>query len=84
MAHKYATDPADDSGAGGLVKKIRESVSLKIAVSGVLSVLAGYVVQFVDVPWTDMGVWSAVFAVWGVALLVFGTTAHALVWWSYR
>jgi lipopolysaccharide export LptBFGC system permease protein LptF len=84
MDQKYAADPADGSSAGELLNKIQESVSLKVAVSGILSVFAGYIVQFVDISWTDTGVWSAVFAVWGAALLILGITAYAFVWWSYR
>ena len=84
MVQKYAADPADGSSAGKLLNKIQESVSLKVAVSGVLSVFAGYIVQFVDVSWTNTGVWSAVFAVWGAALLILGTTAYAFIWLSYR
>ena len=58
------------------VDALRNSVSLLILAAGALLFFAGFALR--------TGVWAAILAVWGTALMLVGATAYAIVWWSYR
>lgn len=60
----------------GILQKIGSSVLLMIAVAGVLTVLTGYVIQ--------TGVWAAILAVWGTALVIVGVVGYTAIWWDRR
>ena len=53
---------------------IRGSVLLLLAVAGALLILLGYVLQ--------TGVWAAIVATWGVALVGVGLLGYLLVQWK--
>jgi len=59
-------------------------LSLQIVFLGVLFVIAGFAVQFVEASWTVTGVWAVIFALWGVAMILFGLALYGLIWWSHR
>lgn len=58
------------------VGALRNSVSLLILAFGAVLFLAGFALQ--------TGVWAAILAVWGAALILVGATAYAVVWWARR
>ncbi|WP_224337991.1 hypothetical protein [Haloprofundus halobius] len=53
---------------------IRNSVTLKIATFGACLFLLGFLI--------NQGVLAAMFALWGAALIAFGTVAFAIIWWQ--
>ncbi|WP_227778216.1 hypothetical protein [Haladaptatus pallidirubidus] len=57
-----------------LFATIRNSVTLTIALLGVILFVAGFII--------NTGVWAAIYAVWGTALFLFGVTAYAIIWWQ--
>lgn len=59
-----------------VLQTIRGSVLLMLAVAGVLTILLGYVIQ--------TGVWAAILAVWGSALVIVGVVGYTLIWWDRR
>jgi len=70
----------------GIREIIADSVLLKIAIFGGLTVLLG---AFLDtgvlVPRGGLwGIWSAVFAVWGAGLITAGLGGYLFVWWRRR
>lgn len=60
----------------GIVGRIRNSVTLSIAVVGLLVILTGFAI--------NTGIWAAMLAVWGTALFLFGLTMYAAIWWQRR
>lgn len=59
-----------------VLQTIRSSVLLILAVAGVLTILVGYVIQ--------TGVWAAILAVWGTALVALGIVGYTIIWWDRR
>ncbi|RDI69856.1 hypothetical protein [Halopelagius longus] len=74
------SDSGESSGWGrrrhGVVGTIRNSVTLTIAVMGLLFFLGGYLI--------NTGIWAAMLAVWGTALFLFGVTTYGIIWWQRR
>ncbi|SFL44456.1 hypothetical protein SAMN04487950_3776 [Halogranum rubrum] len=60
----------------GVIGTITHSVTLCIALFGLVLFLAGFAMQ--------TGVWAAIFAVWGTALVLFGATVYTLLWLQRR
>jgi len=59
-------------------------VSLQLVFIGVLLMIAGYLIQFIEANWTETGVWAVVLALWGATLVLLGTTLYALIWFSHQ
>lgn len=58
----------------GVLGTIRHSVLLMLAVAGALLILVGYIIH--------VGVWAAVYAIWGGALVIVGLVGYSFVWWT--
>lgn len=78
------------SGSGGLgvgLETVADSTALKVAVIGVL--LWGAAVFLNPSVWpfevySYTGVWAAILAIWGTALIIVGVGLYALVWWFHQ
>ncbi|WP_121743357.1 hypothetical protein [Natronorubrum halophilum] len=61
------------------------SILLKIAAAGVVFIVLG---AFLNGGGTGdgelMGIWSAIFAVWGAGLVLVGLGLYTFVWWRRR
>lgn len=84
MALEHNSDHPDNVNSRTLVSRISNSISLKIAVLGIVFFVSGFLVQFIEVSWTVTGVWAAVLGIWGAALFVLGLLLYSVVWWSYQ
>lgn len=58
------------------VGQVSGSASLTTLLVGMIFVVLGYMLYY--------GVWAAILAIWGVALVALGVLAHLVVWWSRR
>ncbi|QLC34733.1 hypothetical protein EFA46_010715 (plasmid) [Halarchaeum sp. CBA1220] len=57
-----------------VLRTVRHSVLLLLAVVGLVEILLGYAI--------NTGPWAAIVAVWGAGLVVVGVVGHTFVWWK--
>lgn len=77
---QQASGPENADGAettsrtgGGVLESLRNSVLLKIATMGIVLLALGAILS--------EGVWAAIFAVWGIGLMLVGFGFYGLIWW---
>ncbi|NUB93596.1 hypothetical protein HT576_21680 [Haloterrigena sp. SYSU A121-1] len=65
---------------------IFDSVLLRLAAAGVVFVALGAVLNGVTLGGEGelMGLWAAIFAVWGSGLILVGLGLYSFVWWRRR
>lgn len=56
------------------LRTISNSVTLLIATVGIVLITIGYIL--------NDGVWPAMLAIWGSAMLIGGVSAYLLIWWK--
>lgn len=78
MSSVRQTSEQSESSGGlwNVVGTVRNSVLLMMALAGALLVLFGYVI--------NVGVWAAIYAVWGTGLMLVGLSGYAIIWWKRR
>lgn len=67
---------AESEGLGRGLETVADSTALKVAMIGVLLWVLAIIVS--------TGVWPAIMAIWGTALIVVGVGLYALVWWFHQ
>lgn len=79
------TDPDTASGPmANVLESIRESALLKLALLGVGFLLFAVFLQVVVVNPDNpglVGVWTALFPVWGTGLILVGVGGYLFIWW---
>ncbi|RRJ30095.1 hypothetical protein [Halocatena pleomorpha] len=74
-----------DTGNHGAMSQLRaavinhlpDSVLLNVATGGVLLFVTGWLL---DVGFNE-GVWAAIFAAWGIGLMLAGVGSYGAIWW---
>lgn len=84
MALESNREHIDKTAMGKVLRLLSTSISLQIALLGILFIVSGYFIQFIEVRWTHTGVWAGVFAIWGTALFLFGLLLYLVIWRSYQ
>lgn len=84
MALENVREHTDNTAISKVVDRVLNAVSLQLSLLGVVFVISGFAVQFISIGWTNTGVWSAVLAIWGTALFLFGLLVYSVIWWSYQ
>lgn len=63
-----------------VAETILNATSLKIAILGVLFWVVAIAFEVLSV----FGIWAALLAIWGTALIAVGLFVYAFIWWSYQ
>ncbi|WP_222912953.1 hypothetical protein [Natrinema sp. SYSU A 869] len=65
---------------------IIDSLLLKIAAAGAVIVALGTILNGASIGGEGelMGIWSAIFAVWGSGLILVGLGLYSFIWWRRR
>lgn len=63
-----------------------DSLLLKIAAAGIVFVALGVILNGITFGGEGelMGIWSAIFAVWGAGLILVGMGFYGFIWWRRR
>lgn len=78
---------AESGGLGGGLEIVANSTALKVAVIGVLLWGLAIILNPGILPlegFSTAGIWAAILAIWGTALIVVGVGLYSLVWWFHQ
>lgn len=84
MAHSQG---AESGGLGAGLETVADSTALKVAVIGVVMWGVAVILNPGVLPFGSFataGIWAALLAIWGTALIVVGVGLYALVWWFHQ
>ncbi|ADB63241.1 hypothetical protein Htur_4430 (plasmid) [Haloterrigena turkmenica DSM 5511] len=82
-----ANDPETTSQSrDSILEPLFDSLLLKIAAAGAALVALGAILNGVTLGGEGelMGLWAAIFAVWGSGLILVGLGLYSFVWWRRR
>ena len=84
MAVQRDNLPSFRSVLQGPLQLLDDYISLQLSFLGILFMVFGFFVQFIEASWTDTGVWSATFFLWGIGLFLFGLFIYGIIWRSHQ